>query len=50
MIFFALFFIFLIAWILFWAVFHLVGGAIHVLIALAVLFLIIHFIRRRHAV
>ena len=50
MIYLALFFLFLIAWILFWAVFHIVGGAIHLLLALAVIFLIVHFIRHRHAV
>lgn len=50
MIFLALFFVFLIAWIIIWAVLHLVGGGIHLLLALAVIFLIVHFVHYRRAV
>lgn len=49
-IFLVLFFVFLIAWFLVWAAFHIAGGGVHLLIVLAVFFLIIHFIRHRRAV
>jgi len=49
MIFLFLFFLFLIAWIVIFAALHVVGGAIHLLLALAVIFLIVHFIHHRHA-
>jgi hypothetical protein len=49
-IFLILFFVLLVAWLLFWAAFHLAGGGIHVLLVLAVIFLIIHFARGRRAV
>jgi len=44
-LFLVLFLIFLAIWLVAWAAFHIVAGGIHVLLALAVLFLIIHFIR-----
>ncbi len=49
-IFLVLFFIFLIGWLLAFAAFHVAGGAIHLLIVLAVIFLIVHFIRGRRTV
>jgi hypothetical protein len=48
-IFLVLFFVFLVGWLLAWAAFHVAGGFIHVLIVIAVIFLIIHFIRGRSA-
>lgn len=42
-----LFFVLLIAWLLAWAAFHVAGGFIHILIVIAVIALIIHFVRRR---
>ncbi len=49
-IFLFLFVIFLVCWILVWAVFHLAGGGIHILLALAIIWLIVHFFRRRRSV
>lgn len=46
-VFLVLFFVFLIGWLLAWAAFHIAGGAIHALIVIAVIFLVIHFIRGR---
>lgn len=46
----ALFIVLLVAWLVVWAGLHLVGGAIHLLLVLAVIFLIIHFVRGRRAV
>lgn len=45
-----LFFVLVIAWVLAFAAFHVVGGFIHLLLVLAVVFLIIHFMRGRTAV
>jgi Flp pilus assembly protein TadB len=42
-----LFFIFLIVWLICWLVVHITVGAIHILIVLAIVFFIIHLIRRR---
>lgn len=42
-----LFFVFLVAWLVAWAAFHIVGGGIHLLLGLAVVFLIIHLMRGR---
>ena len=48
-IFLILFFVLLVVWLIIWAGLHLAGGAIHLLIALAVLALVIHLFRRvRH--
>ena len=44
-IFTVLFVVLLIAWILGWGVFHVAGGLIHLLIVLAVISLIVHFVR-----
>jgi hypothetical protein len=40
-----LFVVLLIAWILGFAVFHVAGGLIHLLLIVAVVFLILHFVR-----
>lgn len=45
-----LFFVLLIFWLLAWAAFHIAGGGIHLLLVLAVIFLIAHFFRGRRAV
>lgn len=45
-----LFFVLLIFWLLAWAAFHIAGGGIHLLLVLAVIFLIAHFLRGRRAV
>ncbi len=42
-----LFFVLLIVWLLAWAAFHVAGGFIHILIVIAVISLIIHFVRGR---
>ena len=39
-------FLFLIAWLIAFLAFHIVVGAIHILLALFVIFLIVHFIRK----
>ena len=49
-IFLLLFFLLVIGWILAWAAFHVAGGAIHLLLVLAVVFLIAHLFRGRSAV
>ncbi len=49
-IFLVLFFVFLIIWLVAWAALHVTGGFIHLLIVIAVISLIIHFVRRRSAV
>lgn len=43
--------LFLIAWLIGFLAFHVAAAAIHILLALFVIFLIVHFIRRaaRHA-
>jgi hypothetical protein len=49
-IFLVLFFVFLVIWLLAWAMFHVAAGGIHLLLALAVIFLVVHFARGRSAV
>lgn len=49
-IFLLLFFLLVIAWVLAWAAFHVAGGAIHLLLVLAVVFLIAHLFRGRSTV
>ena len=34
-----------VAWVLGWFVFHLAGGLIHVLLVIAIITLIVHFVR-----
>ncbi len=43
------FLILMIAWICGWIVFHVTSGFIHILLAIAVVSLILHFVRGRHA-
>jgi hypothetical protein len=44
-----LFFILLVMWALGFAAFHVAGGMIHLLLIVAVIFLVIHFVRGRSA-
>ena len=44
-IFLVLFILLLLAWIFSWAVFHVAGAAIHILLIVAVIALIWHFVR-----
>ena len=46
-IFLVLFFVFVVGWLIAWAAFHVAGGGIHLLLILAVIFLISHFFHRR---
>ena len=46
-IFLMIFFLLLMAWLLAWAAFHVAGGAIHLLLILAVISLVMHLFRRR---
>jgi hypothetical protein len=48
-IFLLLFFLLVIGWVLAWAAFHIAGGAIHLLLVLAAIFLIAHLFRGRTA-
>ena len=50
LIFLVLFVVFLVGWLLAWAAFHVAGGAVHLLLVLAVVWLIAHFLRHRSAV
>jgi hypothetical protein len=34
-------------WLLGWGAFHVAGGLIHLLLIVAVVFLVLHFVRRR---
>lgn len=45
-VFLVLFFIFVVIWLILWLGAHVLGGFVHVFIALAIIFLIIHFVRR----
>jgi hypothetical protein len=45
----ALFFVLVVIWLLGWAAFHVAGGLIHLLLILAVISLILHFVRGRGA-
>ena len=42
----ALFVIFLVCWLLGFLAFHIAGGFIHLLLIVAVIFLVVHFFRR----
>jgi hypothetical protein len=44
-IFLILFFVLAICWVVAWAAFHVVGGAIHLLLIVAVVSLVVHFVR-----
>jgi hypothetical protein len=37
----------LVAWVLGWFVFHVAGGLIHILLVVAIITLIVHFVRGR---
>lgn len=43
------FIVLMIAWICGWIVFHVTSGFIHILLAMAVVALVLHFVRGRHA-
>jgi F0F1-type ATP synthase assembly protein I len=45
-----LFFVLLAAWVLVWAVFHLAGGLIHLLLVIAVIALLLHLFRGHRTV
>jgi hypothetical protein len=45
MLFLVLFLVLLFAWIFGWAVFHVAGAGLHILLVLAVVSLVIHFVR-----
>ncbi len=44
-IFLFLFFVLVVGWLLAWAAFHVAGGMIHLLLVVAVVFLIAHLLR-----
>jgi hypothetical protein len=41
----ALFFVLLVAWVMGWTVFHVAGGLIHLLLVIALISLVLHFVR-----
>ncbi|MGZ4834044.1 MAG: DUF5670 family protein [Terriglobales bacterium] len=45
MIFLILFVVLILAWIFSWAIFHIAGGLLHILLIVAVFSLILHFVR-----
>lgn len=45
-----LFIVLLMVWLVAWAAFHIAGGLIHLLLIVAVISLIVHFVRPRRAV
>ena len=49
-LFLVIFFVLLIMWLLGWTAFHVAGGLIHLLLVIAVIFLILHFVRGRSSV
>ena len=49
MIFLILFVVLLLAWIFSWAIFHVAGGLLHILLIVAVISLILHFVRGRRS-
>ena len=44
-----LFIVLLVVWLLGWAAFHVAGGLIHLLLLVAVMSLVVHFVRGRPA-
>jgi len=44
-IFVILFIVLLVGWLLAWAAFHVAGGFVHLLLVIAVISLIVHFVR-----
>jgi hypothetical protein len=49
-IFLVLFFVLIVGWLLAWAASHVAGGGIHLLLVLAVIFLVVHLFRGRSTV
>ncbi len=49
-LFLVIFFVLLIVWLLGWTAFHLAGGLIHIILVIAVISLVIHFVRGRSSV
>lgn len=49
-LFLVLFLVLLVLWLLGWTAFHVAGGLIHLLLIVAVISLIIHFVRGRGSV
>ena len=45
-----LFFVLVVGWLVAWAAFHVAGGGVHLLLILAVIFLVVHLFRGRSAV
>jgi hypothetical protein len=48
-IFLILFFFMLAVWLFFWAAMHVTGGAIHLLLVIALISLVLHLVRGRSA-
>lgn len=48
-IFLILFFVLLVTWLLSWVTFHVAGGLIHLLLIVAVIFLVLHFVSGRRS-
>lgn len=42
-----LFFVFVVAWLVLWLAAHIAGGLVHLLLVVAIIFLILHFVRGR---
>ena len=49
-IFLVLFVVLLLGWLIAWAAFHVAGGLVHLLLVVAVIALILHFVRRARTV
>ena len=49
-LFLVIFFVLLVVWLLGWTAFHLAGGLIHIILVIAVISLIVHFVRGRGSV
>ncbi len=49
-LFLVLFFLLLAAWLVSWLAFHIAGAAIHILLVIALISLVIHFVRGPRAV
>jgi hypothetical protein len=45
-LFLVLFFVLLAVWLVSWAAFHIAGGFIHIILVIAIISLIVHFVRR----
>ena len=41
----ALFLVLMVAWVMGWTVFHVAGGLIHLLLVIALISLVLHFVR-----